>query len=134
MYETEQEAKKDARAEEHKALLKEIKQTKEHERKCIAKMWDAETKAMVAAVQAEAEERKALMREEMKLKIDLLREGSSARLEAMGDTIEAARAESEVSRESSQGCCEEEESFVKRYEAFMYFHFLSLGAVSKGLK
>jgi hypothetical protein len=43
--------------------LNEIKQIKEHERKYIAKMWEVETKARVAAIQAEAEDRELLMRE-----------------------------------------------------------------------
>jgi hypothetical protein len=35
MYEAEQKAKTDAGREEHKASLKKLKQTREHERKCI---------------------------------------------------------------------------------------------------
>jgi hypothetical protein len=77
-------------------------------------MLEAETKARVVAVPAEAEERRALMREEMKLKMELLREESAtrqealreentARLEVMRDTIKVARAESEVSGESAKG-------------------------------
>lgn len=63
MYEAEQTAKAEAINDEHKAVLKEIKHTKEHERKCITKMWNAESEARVKAVQSEAEEWKALMRE-----------------------------------------------------------------------
>jgi hypothetical protein len=50
VYEAEQTAKAEAINDEHKAVLKEIKHTKEHERKCITKMWNAESEARVKAV------------------------------------------------------------------------------------
>ena len=83
--------------------MKELKQTKEHERKCITKMWAEEQAARVSAVKAESEERKVLMREEMKLKMELMREESAVRREALKekDAVEGNRESPEGSGESA---------------------------------
>jgi hypothetical protein len=76
--------------------LKELKQTRELERKSIAKMWSDETVGRVSAVKAESELRMELMREEMRLKMELLRQESAARREGMRDYEGQLRYQSRV--------------------------------------
>lgn len=52
-YEAQQEIKFEAMTAERQASLKELKQTKEHERKCITKMFTVESEAWVNAAKAE---------------------------------------------------------------------------------
>jgi len=58
------EAEGKARREESKASLKELKLTKEHERKCIGRMWKAEEDTRVECLRVESQLRMELMREE----------------------------------------------------------------------
>ncbi|KAK0100155.1 hypothetical protein ONS95_008494 [Cadophora gregata] len=104
MYGYERDAKVEAVEAEHKAILKEIKTTKEHERKCIVRMWAAEAEARVLAVRAENELRMELLREESKLKMDLMRQESAARreLDTLKEIEVEVRSPSVVSRESSR--------------------------------
>jgi hypothetical protein len=57
--------------------LKELKTTKDLERKCVVQMYAAEQAARVAAVKAERDLRMELMREEMKLKMELMRKNAA---------------------------------------------------------
>ena len=56
-----------------RTALKELKTTKDLERKCVVQMYAAEQAARVAAVKAESDLRMELMREEMKLKMELMK-------------------------------------------------------------
>jgi hypothetical protein len=57
--------------------LKELKTTKDLERKCVVQMYAAEQAARVAAVKAERDLRMELMREEMKLKMELMKKNAA---------------------------------------------------------
>ena len=68
---------REAIVEQGRTALKELKTTKDLERKCIVQMYAAEQAARVAAVKAESDLRMELMREEMKLKMELMRKNAA---------------------------------------------------------
>jgi hypothetical protein len=97
MYGIEGRAKRRKVEAESKASLKELKLTRDLERKCISNMWKAEEDTRVECLRAESKLRMELMREEMRLKMELIREDSSVRRgdgvigEAEGVLRESAR-------------------------------------------
>jgi hypothetical protein len=68
---------REAIVEQGRTALKELKTTKDLERKCVVQMYAAEQAARVAAVKAERDLRMELMREEMKLKMELMKKNAA---------------------------------------------------------